>query len=227
MLSSLSAHKTAPAEHRIDQNQPAQPPKLATGFDLDHTGREEMEQRRRQGGPSMLRAFNHTRLVHALATGLSVCCLSACSDQQVNNRTAVNDGPEVSERATGRLPLRIPISAVMTGAINRASNRIFRTATLLDQPSEADWLELGEAAVELVGAATLVTIEGTGPSDNVWVADSRWRGFSAEMQSAALAAGAAASSRSRAALTEAAARLAQSCQSCHLAFSTRLITTPN
>jgi hypothetical protein len=114
----------------------------------------------------------------------------------------------------------------MTGAINRSSSVAFQAAASTGDLSDEDWLKIGEAAVNLTGAATLITIPGTGPQDAEWTANPKWRGLSSDMQAAAIALGVAASKKDRPALTESTAQLAQSCQSCHLEFSARLLTSP-
>jgi hypothetical protein len=113
----------------------------------------------------------------------------------------------------------------MTGAINRSSSIVFQAAAFTGDLSEEDWLSVGEAAVNLTGAATLITIPGTGPQVAEWTTNPKWRGLSSDMQDAAIAVGAAASKKDSSVLTESTARLAQSCQSCHLEFSTRLLTS--
>ena len=131
--------------------------------------------------------------------------------------------PKAEEAARGGkaapLPLHIPISAVMTGAINRAAAPVFQAATSGRDLSDRDWLGLGQDAIDLVGAATLITLPGTGPDDLSWVSHPDWLKLSTDMQIAGSALGFAATKRDRTALTEAAAHLAQSCQSCHLRFS--------
>jgi hypothetical protein len=114
----------------------------------------------------------------------------------------------------------------MAGGINAASGDVFRTNLSDKDLSDADWLRMGEAAIRLTGDATLITLPGTGPNDATWVADPRWIQSASDMQAASFAIGAAASRKDRAALSEATARLAQSCQSCHLVFSPHLVTSP-
>ncbi len=128
---------------------------------------------------------------------------------------------------TAPLQLRLPILAVMTGAINRASYPIFEATTSGRELHDDAWLEIGQAAIDLVGAASLITLPGTGRTDAAWVADPNWLRFSSDMQSASIAVGLAAANKDRTALTESTARLAQSCQSCHIQFSARLLTTPS
>jgi hypothetical protein len=124
------------------------------------------------------------------------------------------------------LPLAIPLSAVMAGPVNRASNSVFRLSTRPESLSEADWTQMAVDAVDLVGLASLITLPGTGPEDSRWIGDSRWRAFSVDMQAASVALGSAATRLDEFALRDAVARLAQSCQSCHLVFSPRLVTSP-
>ncbi len=136
--------------------------------------------------------------------------------------------PAAVEPATqpAPLPLRVPFLAVMAGSINAASFDIFQAAASAKDLTDDDWLRIGRAAVDLVGDASLITLAGTGPKDADWAADPGWLKFSADMQSASFAVGTAADAKNRAALTEATARLAQSCQSCHLEFSPHLVTSP-
>lgn len=121
------------------------------------------------------------------------------------------------------LPMPIPIGAVMAGIVNESSFAVFRAATADQELTEADWLRIGSAAIDLVGASTLVTIPGTGPDDEAWVSDPQWMQASADMQEASMAVGRAANAQDAAALRDATAQLAQSCQSCHIVFSPRLV----
>jgi hypothetical protein len=168
--------------------------------------------------------FPNLMVAAAVAAGLAGC--NPTSGTSTSSSPASDLSQTDETRSPAYLPLRIPISAVMTGIINRSSYEIFRHATSVRDPSDSDWLGIAAAAVDLVGAATLVTIPGPGPQDPEWTASSDWMRLSVDMQAAALAVGAAASGKNRVALTESAARLAQSCQSCHLQFSPRLATSP-
>ena len=166
----------------------------------------------------------------AATAGMLALGVAACDNQETPDANAVgSSGPAAEQDGHSQrehLPLRVPIAAVMTGAINQSSYQVFQAATSAEDLSETGWLATGEAAVNLVGAATLITLPGTGPQDAAWTSDPRWKQLSADMQSASLSVGAAASGKNRAALTKSASRLAQSCQSCHLVFSARLLTSP-
>lgn len=153
--------------------------------------------------------------------------VAACSDPPAARLPAPEN--EVAAEKTvpphAPLPLRVPISAIMTGTISISSYRIFQGATVVERLSDDDWLRIGADAVELVGAATLITVPGTGSQDAAWVSNPAWTEQSAAMQSAAMAVGGAAAKRDREALGQSTARLAQSCQSCHMIFSPRLVTS--
>ena len=194
----------------------------ATSADL---GRKALNSSAPSGCPSSV------GLRQLYLVGLFVVCLYAAACQPSSERIGTNDidtpttEPNVSIGQAAPLPLRIPISAVMVGTINRSSNEVFQAMASANSLSDDDWLRLGEAAVGLVGDATLITVAGTGPKDAAWVAELSWIRFSKEMQTASFDIGRAASQKDPATLIEATARLAQSCQSCHLVFSPHLVTS--
>jgi hypothetical protein len=161
-----------------------------------------------------------------LAAGLGAAGCEPAADTGAVQEPSGPGGEQVAPEAQeAPLSLRIPILAVMVGSTNRSSFEIFRAAASSATLSDDDWLRVGQAAVDLVGDASLITMAGTGPKDAAWVADPKWMRLSADMQAASFAVGVAADAKDRAALTEATARLAQSCQSCHLEFSPHLVTS--
>lgn len=168
------------------------------------------------------RALRALFMAGAFAASLSVGACQPAGDA----KAAPGADPAASTTQPAPLPLRVPFLAVMAGSINAASFDIFQAAASAKDLTDDDWLRIGRAAVSLVGDASLITLAGTGPKDAAWAADPDWLKLSADMQSASFAVGTAADARDRAALTEATARLAQSCQSCHLEFSPHLVTSP-
>lgn len=160
-----------------------------------------------------------TRLAVLLAAAAGV--LSACSPAKPD------DTAQIRQAVTSKvLPLAIPIEAVMAGPLNRASNSVFRLSVRDRQLTEDEWTQIAVAAVDLVGLASLITLPTTSPNDLAWTSDARWLGMSTDMQQASLAVGRAATHADKAALSESVSRLAQSCQSCHLVFSSKLIPAP-
>lgn len=119
------------------------------------------------------------------------------------------------QAAPAPMPLRVPIKGVMAGMIDFSAHGVFVSATSETPLTEDDWLAAGLASINLVGAASLVTMPGTGPHDAEWVADPPYRRWARAMQEASILAGAASVRKDREALLSAANRLASACQSCH------------
>lgn len=176
-------------------------------------------------------SFVVSRSASILGGVLACWSVAACERQPIADSRGAQElatavtGPSASVSEIAPLPLRIPILAVMMGSINASSYDVFQASASGQNLSASEWLRVGQAAVNLVGDSTLITLPGTGPSDSTWVAAPNWMRLSRDMQEASFAVGAAADKTDRAALTEATARLAQSCQSCHLEFSPRLVTS--
>ncbi len=116
------------------------------------------------------------------------------------------------------LPLHVPIRAVMAGIIDFSAFGVEKTASSADTPTDKDWLSVGLAALNLVGASTLITLPGTGAHDAAWVSNPDWTRWAAEMQSSATDVAIAVRRQDRTALGVSAARLRASCQSCHDQF---------
>jgi hypothetical protein len=175
-----------------------------------------------------------SRLRLLVAFLVAAACLAACLAACDATPSATASPPAAAPVDTAgavtppetTLPLRIPLLAVMNGAVAQSAGEVFSAATAAAEPDAVTWQRLSAAAVDLVGNATLITLPGTGPEDAAWIADPRWRPLAADMQDAGFAVGVAAQSHDRAALTLASSRLAQSCQSCHMVFSSRLLTSP-
>ncbi|MBI1362285.1 MAG: hypothetical protein GC155_18575 [Alphaproteobacteria bacterium] len=116
------------------------------------------------------------------------------------------------------LPLHVPIRAVMAGIIDFSAFGVEKAAHATEPLNDKDWLSVGLAALNLVGASTLITLPGTGPNDATWVADPEWTKWAADMQTSATNVAIAVRRQDRAALNLAAADLGAACQSCHSQF---------
>lgn len=121
----------------------------------------------------------------------------------------------VLRAAPAPMPLRVPIRGVMAGMIDFSAHGVFVSATSETPLTEDDWLATGLASINLVGAASLITMPGTGPHDAEWVADPSYRRWATAMQEASISAGAASVRKDREALLNAANSLASACQACH------------
>ncbi len=84
--------------------------------------------------------------------------------------------------------------------------------------TEEDWYQLGNHAVELASAATLIKMGGTGGHDMEWAKDSRWQTAADHLATAAIAARAATVAKDKAALVTANGTIVDACEECHKAF---------
>lgn len=84
--------------------------------------------------------------------------------------------------------------------------------------NEADWVEVEDHALQLVAAATLIQLPGTGPSDPVWVQRDGWKTNARLMGEAGRAAFTAAKARNLPALIQANGNLVGTCEGCHKEF---------
>jgi hypothetical protein len=126
--------------------------------------------------------------------------------------------------ATQALPLPVSINAVMVAMIDFAADGIWRPAVSEKPLTNDQWLLAEQDAVNLVAAATLITIAGTGVNDAAWVMDPDWRLWAADMQSSALQAKAAVGQKDQARLKLVGDHLVETCQSCHQKFKPGLPT---
>ena len=111
----------------------------------------------------------------------------------------------------------VPIKQLMETTITDASNAIWAA---YDPPaSDEQWKTLEQAAVELVAAAKINAIGGTGPMDNEWAKQPAWKPFNDTMLAASEAALAAIRKKDHMALLAASDALYPPCEGCHLVFN--------
>jgi cytochrome c556 len=111
----------------------------------------------------------------------------------------------------------VPIKQLMEGVITEASNAIWAA---YDPPtSDAQWKALEQAALDLIAAAKVNAIGGTGPMDNEWAKQPAWKPFNDTMLAAAEAALAAIRKKDHPALLTASDALYPPCEGCHLVFN--------
>jgi hypothetical protein len=106
---------------------------------------------------------------------------------------------------------------LMETTITDASNAIWNA---YDPPSaDEQWVALEKAAVELVDAAKLNAIGGTGPMDKEWAAQPAWKPFNDAMLQASEAALKAIRAKNHDALLAAGDQLYPPCEGCHMLFN--------
>lgn len=80
------------------------------------------------------------------------------------------------------------------------------------------WYQLENHAVELVGAATLIKLGGTGPNDMGWAGNPQWQSTADQLVAAAESARAAAKAKDMDALVMANGAIVDACEACHKTF---------
>jgi hypothetical protein len=105
----------------------------------------------------------------------------------------------------------------METTITDASNAVWNAS---DPPSsDEQWRTLEKAAMELVDAAKLNAVGGTGSKDKEWAAQAAWAPFNDAMLHAAEAALKAIREKNHEALLAAGDELYPPCEGCHLLFN--------
>ncbi|HVY87968.1 MAG TPA: hypothetical protein VG942_03820 [Hyphomonadaceae bacterium] len=158
--------------------------------------------------------------------GLLMCIglaapLAACSNPTVIPPRAIHlkaENIRLESEATAPLPLRVPIRGVMIGIVDFSSYGLFKVATEKAPLTDSDWTAAGYAAVNLISAASTITLPGTGPDDASWTNDPRWRSIATSLQAASIDAGIAIRNKDRGKLLQAANAVASSCAACHTLF---------
>jgi cytochrome c553 len=116
-------------------------------------------------------------------------------------------------------PLSVPVSTLdlMRAAVEIPADGIW-AAQGAERLSDDDWLLAEEDSVSLAGAATLISMPGTGKNDRKWVVNADWQSWVRDMQTTALALRAAAKAKDSAKFSAAADHLSEVCQSCHTKY---------
>lgn len=118
----------------------------------------------------------------------------------------------------------MPIKQLMETTITEASNTIWGA---YDPPTSDDqWVALEGAALQLIDAAKVTAVGGTGPMDNEWASQPAWKPFNDAMLAASEAALEAIRAKDHAALLAASDALYPPCEGCHLQFNPAVIN-PN
>lgn len=114
---------------------------------------------------------------------------------------------------------RTSINQLMVSMIDNSGHVLWDTEKQGFAPKdEADWLEVEDHAIQLAAAGTLIQLGGTGQADMGWIRQVGWKESAEQLSDAALAALAAAKSRSLESVAKANGALVESCESCHKAF---------
>jgi hypothetical protein len=129
-------------------------------------------------------------------------------------------GPAFTANPAGKSPppaLPLSILDLMRASVEIPADGIW-AAQGAENLSDDDWLLADQDSVSLAGAATLISMPGTGKSDRKWVANADWQSWARDVQTTALAIRAAAKAKDPAKFSAAADHLTEICQSCHTKY---------
>jgi hypothetical protein len=116
------------------------------------------------------------------------------------------------------LPVPVSINALMVTLIDHSAHYIWDYGTMERAITSEEWRTVEYYAIQLAGAASLITIGGSGPLDNTWVESADWTRLSKDMSVAAVLALEASKAQDKAQLLSVGDLLIDSCESCHVAF---------
>ena len=185
---------------------------IKIGFDTGH-----LAARGKRHVGSMIK-----RLPLAALGSIAGLCLCMLQDTAASAQTPPSSpAPLVqSEDAQGeeQLPLHVPYRGLMVALIDWSAYGIFSLAGKDGPISDEDWTAAGLAAVNLIAAATLLTMRNSNDDDHRRLADPAWLGMAADLQNASIFVAIAIETRDRSDFRRTADMLAKTCQSCHDKF---------
>lgn len=113
----------------------------------------------------------------------------------------------------------VSINALMVDWIDHSGHVLWDAERDEHRPTtDADWQELERHATQMAASGTLIALGGTGPSDQIWAGQARWKELSQALANAGVKAGAAIKARNLDALVAANGDLVDSCERCHKEF---------
>jgi hypothetical protein len=127
----------------------------------------------------------------------------------------------VAAQAEGKasvLPPPVSLNALMVTLIDHSAHYIWDYGNMQRDITPEEWRTVEYYAIQLAGAASLITVGGAGPLDSTWVVAPEWTALSQDMMDASVMALEAAKAQDKAALLAAGDPLVVSCEACHAAF---------
>lgn len=126
--------------------------------------------------------------------------------------------PEADEAAVA-ISAPLSINELMVMIVDIPGERLWDVEKEGRRPvTDEQWYQLENHAVELIGAATLIRLGGTGPQDTAWVSDPAWQATSEQLVMAAQHARTAAKARNFEDLVVANGEIVDACEACHKVF---------
>lgn len=160
-----------------------------------------------------MRSMLQNRVVGFLVGALTVGALLVvgCAQGDVASEPVV----EVAPPSPAKLPTSL--NEVMVALVNHAADPIW-VAAWKNPETDRQWNELERLAYQLELAGSLLTMPGTGPLDEQWVADPSWKKWADDLRDSGTNALSAVKSRDLEAVRLAGDEIVETCEGCHTDF---------
>jgi cytochrome c556 len=116
-----------------------------------------------------------------------------------------------------RVPLKTSINALMVALVDHAAHEIWEAGSA-ERLTGRDWQTVEQHAFQLVASGALISLEGTGPQDKVWVATPEWQDWAKKLTDGGLAVLDAVQKSDQRALHTAGQAIVDTCFGCHDMF---------
>jgi len=156
-------------------------------------------------------------ILTALLASSAACSEQTQSPAPADVHTARNQQPP----AVSRLP--VSLNTVMVAMINQAADPLW-VAAWHNPATDKDWRELERRAVQLELGGTLLTVPGTGPLDDTWVANPAWRRWALKLRDVGADAVQAVKDRDIGQISAVGDATVDICEGCHAEFKLALPT---
>ncbi|MES2626718.1 MAG: hypothetical protein V4628_15635 [Pseudomonadota bacterium] len=123
-----------------------------------------------------------------------------------------------------KLPVPVSINALMVTLIDHSAHYIWDYGSMPREISADEWRTVQYYAIQLAGSGPLITLGGSGPSDEGWAAAPQWTDMARKMSEGAMLALDAAANQDREKLISAGNDLVDACESCHEVFKPEVPT---
>ena len=116
-----------------------------------------------------------------------------------------------------RVPLKTSINALMVALVDHAAHEIWEKGSA-ERLTGRDWQTVEQHAIQLVASGALLSLGGTGPQDQAWVATPAWQHWAGKLSDGGLAALDAVRKSDQRALHAAGDDIVETCFGCHDMF---------
>ena len=152
---------------------------------------------------------------------VAAAVIAGCSAPKQEAAPAPAPAPAAPAAPVVKLP--VSLNAAMVRLVDHSSHDLWELEKKGNQPkTEDDWENVEHHATQVVLAAAVIRLEGTGVHDKEWTTNEKWHTFAKAMSDAGTAALKAAEARNFDGVVAANGQLAESCGNCHNEFKPAL-----